>query len=329
MQPSQARTELKLPRQVVRRSAAIEARYKPAEPDNPNPADLNAPADTPPAASEAKPTDPQPPTPQGDPRDTDPAYWKQRFQVTDGLLKRERTDRQREQGELHQRVNDLSEQVRTLKSAAPANSETPVVDIKRYFSPAQIETYGEEQCLTMAKAAEVAAETKAGELIEAAMKPLREQQARDTETAAERSKREFYDALAVEYPNYAAADVDPSWLAYLEADDENEVQRQGILDAHIRNRNVKAIGRMFKAWEKSIAPAPAAKPPVPPMSPSGSGAAPGDSASNAPAAPDGSEPVGYPTAAEIKDFYKRSSINKVGTAERSKFEARLALPKPR
>lgn len=329
MQPSQARTEPKLPRQVLRRSAAIDARYapKPDETDNPNPADPNAPAN-PPASGEAPPADP-PSAPAGDPRDTDPAYWKQRFQVTDGMLKRERTDRQTEHNSLHQRVNELAEQVRVLKSTAHANAATDKVDITRYFTPAQIEQYGEEQCLTMATAAEAAAEAKASQLIEAAVKPLKDAQARTVEDEATRKKREFYDALAAEYPNYATADVDPRWLAYLEADDENEVQRQGILDAHIRNTNVKAIGRMFKAWEKSIAPAPAAKTPAPPIAPSGSGAAPGDASPNAPELPDTGEPQGYPTQAEIKAFYKAAALNKVTDSQRTKFEARLALPKPR
>lgn len=328
MQPSQARTELKLPRQVLRRSAAIDARYKPAETDLTNQVDPNAPAIAP-ALGETPPADPPPQAPAGDPRDTDPAYWKQRFQVTDGMLKRERTDRQTEHNGLHQKVNELAEQVRTLKSAPASLEEAPTTDIKRYFTPAQIEQYGEEQCLTMAKAAEAAARATASTMIEDAIKPFKDAQNRDVEDAVTRHKREFYDALAAEYPNYAVVDVDPSWLAYLAADDENEVQRQGILDAHIKNRNVKAIGRMFRAWEKSVAPAPAAKPPVPPMSPSGSGAAPGDSSPAAPQGLDPNEPQGYPSPAEIKAHYKAASLNKVSDSQRLKFDARLALPKPR
>jgi hypothetical protein len=34
---------------------------------------------------------------------------------------------------------------------------------------------------------------------------------------------------------------------------------------------------------------------------------------------------GYPTPAEIKDFYKRAGLGKVSDAERTTFEARLKL----
>lgn len=330
-QPSQA-SNTRLPRQVLRRSAAIEARYapKPPESENPNPADPNAPAASgAPAIAPAPPAEPAtPPAPAGDPRDTDPVYWKQRFQVTDGLLKRARIDHRTETDALHQQITDRDTQIRTLK-VAPGSTTPAAVDIAKYFTPAQIEQYGEEQCGTMARAAEAAAEAKATELINAAVQPLKDAQVRNDSRAVEDAKAGFYAALAEAYPAYSTADVDPSWLEYLEAhDDSTGMQRQRILDIHIRNLDARACAKMFKAWEATkVAAAPPA-PPMPPIGPSGSGAAPGENSVAAPPPGPGGA-LTIPTAAEIKLFYKNAALNKVTDSERSTFEARLALRNPR
>lgn len=318
MQPSQASNDTRLPRAVVRRSAAIAARYAPQPGEQiPNPADANAPANAP-AAATAPTADPQPSAPAADPRDTDPAYWKQRFSVTEGLLRTERANLATRTETLHQQIVELKGQLLTLKAQA---SPTEKIDIAKFFTPEQIVQYGEEQCEAMASTAMKAAKTTAQELIDAAVQPLRDKQERTAATEVETKKQRFTDALAAAVPNWQTIDTDPRWLAWLSEDDENEVQRQSILNVHIANGNATGAARMFKAWEKSVAPAPT---PVPPVAPSGSGAAPGSDAPNAPAPLEGGMPQGYPSKGEIKDFYKRAALGKVKDDERVKFEARLA-----
>lgn len=328
MQPTQAPNTLKLPRAVLRRSAAIEARYAPKttdEPETPPAGDEAAPAaTTAPATPPATPVDTQTPAPAGDPRDSDPNYWKQRFQVTEGILRRERADRQTQTEGLHQQVTELQGQIRVLQAQS---SPTQKIDVSKYFTPEQIALYGEEQCETMAATAERAATVKAEELINAAVQPLKDAQARTATNNAAAEQQAFTDKLSELVPDWQAWDVDQGWRDWLAEDDENGVQRQSLLDIHIRNRNAVACGRMFMAWNATRTRAPAPPPQrTPPVAPSGSGAAPGDTQAAAPAAPEGAQ--GRPSSAEIKDFYKRASLGKVKDAERTAFEARLALPRP-
>lgn len=328
MQPSQASNETKLPRAVIKRSAAIAARYapKPDEPDEQNPAEANAPAPTP-AAAPPPPADTPPTAPAGDPRSADPAYWEQRFRVTQGILSRERVERQTEREGLHQQVAELNTQLRSAQVAKPDAK----IDVSQFFSPDEVEKYGQEQCEAMARVALKAAGTNVAEQIAAAVQPLQDKQTRTAADEATRTQQVFVDKLLELYPNYPTADKDPRWLAWLADDDENGAQRQAILDIHIANRDARGCARMFKTWEKTTAPAPASTPtPAPPVAPSGSGAAPGADAPDAPRNPEAAA-AGYPSKAEVKDFYKRSSTVRKGQPgyvtddERIKFEARLAL----
>lgn len=322
MQPNQAPNETKLPRAVIRRSAAIAARYaQPAESEPPV-ADANAAPASTPAAAPAPPADTPAPAPAGDPRESDPAYWKQRFQVTQGILSRERTERHSEREGLHQQVADLNTQLRSAQ-AAPKPAQT--IDVSQFFSPEEVEKYGQEQCEAMARVALKASGKSVEDQIAAAVQPLKDRQTRSDADALAHAKNVFTEQLIELYPNFLKADVDPRWLAWLADDDENGVQRQEILDIHIGKRDARACARMFKAWEKTLAPVAATPPPpAPPITPSGSGAAPG---SDTPEAPQNAEAAaaGYPGKTEIKEFYKNAALGKVKPDERVKFEARLAL----
>jgi len=324
MQPTTAPNETKLPRAVLRRSAAIQARIDarnaPAEPE-PTPTSDAAPAPEP-AATPAPAAEPQAAAPAADPRHSDPSYWKQRFDVTSGILTRERTDRATECDTLYQRIARLEEEVRTLQATAKPVDDA--IDLTQFYTPAQIEQYGEEQCRVMAGTALRAARATAQETIEAAVKPVREQQQRQQTNAAEAARTGFEDALTEQLPNWREVDADQRWRAWLAEEDENEVVRQTILNVYIEKANAIGAARMMKKWKATLAPAPApvSAPPPPPMTPSGSGANP--EGGNAPP-PSPAQQAGAPTDVEVKDFYKRSALGKVKEAERVSFEARLAL----
>ena len=321
MPASQALNETRLPRAVRARSAAIAARYAPpAETEPPTPAAAAAPA-LPPAAPAATPTD-TPPAPAADPRHSDPNYWKQRFEVTSGILSKERAARQADNSELNRRITELQDQTRTLQAAAPAAE----IDLTKYFTPAQIETYGEEQCRVMAQTADKAATTKAQELIDAAVQPLKDERKRNAETAAEERKAAFVDTLTELVPDWRVIDTDQRWLDWLGEEDENEVKRQSILDQHIGSGNARAAAKLFQKFVKTV------EVPAPPVGASGSGANPGgDATPPTPEAVRGLTPL---TAAEKRDFFKRSATVRKGQPgfvtdeERATFEARLKLEHP-
>jgi hypothetical protein len=309
MTASTAPNETRLPRQVVRQSEAIRARYTP--PAEPETAPAGAPAA--PAATPAAPpatTSVTPATPAPDPRESDPNYWKQRFSVTQGILAKERTDRQAERNELIRKNTEL--QTASPKSTAP----DAAIDLSKFYTPEQITQYGEEQCRVMAKTAMDAARATAQDLIDAAVRPLKEQRERDVTDAAASAKQKFVDKLAELHPSYPEDDVDPRWLTWL-ADEENGVQRQQLLDIHMQNGSAANVAKMFKAWKATTVTA------TPLVAPSGSGAAPtGD------APPPADTGLTAPSDAEVKDYYKRSAIGKVKEPERVAFEARLKLRNP-
>lgn len=218
MPASQALNETRLPRAVVNRSAAIAARYATSESELPPPEGA-APA-APEGGTPAEPAH----VAELDPRESDPNYWKQRFKVTEGILARERTERRTQFEALNQRITELQEQALTQKPP-PTAAE---IDLTRFFTPEQIETYGEEQCQVMAQTAMGAAHSTAQELIDAAMRPIREERAREKEDAAAQAKQKFVDRLTELKPDYATIDVDPAWQAWLAEEDENGVQRQAL-----------------------------------------------------------------------------------------------------
>lgn len=325
MQPNQASNETRLPRAVLRRSAAIQARLDaakpPAEPENTDPSA----APTGAAPAEPPPAPPAPPAPAGDPRETDPAYWKQRFSVTQGLLNSERQAHVATARERDQQITELRGQIAGLQAtSAPAAT----IDLTKYFTPDQIERFGEEQCEVMARTAITAAAASAKDLIDAEVRPLKQQ--RETAQADDARARQnaFLDALTEVWPTWRADDEDPRWKLWLtETDDSTGLVRDSILQQHLAAHRAAPIARMFDAWTKSeaaaSAPAPAAPVPAPrpqpPVAPSGSGAA----SAAAPAAP--APAGGAPTDAEVRDFYKRSALGKVKDTERVAFDARMRL----
>ena len=322
MQASQARdSNVNLPRAIVRRSAAIQARIDAQREPKTDPADPNAPPADPSAAS-ATPSDPpappvEPAAPAADPRENDPAYWRQRFNVTAGVLKAERTAHQGKIDELTRKMTEMQEQVRTLQVAAPTSESK--LDAKQFFTPEQIEQFGEEQCEAMATAAMKSAQAAVQQAIEAEVKPLREQREREKAQTIEERKQAFTDKLGELVPGYAEIDTDPAWLAWLAQEDEaSGLERQAILNQHINTLNAVKVAKVFQDYLKSKAPAPR---PTPPVVGKGNGAGP---SGDAPPEPPASS-LKAPSDAEVKDFFKRSALGRVKDTERVEFEARLKL----
>lgn len=338
MQPTQASNEMRLPRAVQRQrdalQARLDARNKPPESETPNleaPPAGGTPGETPKIELAAKATttaelDSIYGPGADDPRKDDVTYWKARALATAGLLATERTGNTQRLGVVRQQVTELQGQIETLKTQAPA----PKIDVTQFYTAEQIEKYGIEQCEVMAATAMSAARQTAKGLVDAAVLPL--QQERDAAIQRERDAAtgRFQEQLTALFPTWADADKDPSWLAYLKDLDDNGYPRQDLLNAHIGRANARGCAAMLQAWARSKAPALATPtPPAPPISPSGRGA--GGGPDLALAEPTSAGGKGYPTSAEIKDYYKRSSSVKKGglgfvtDAERTEFETRLKL----
>lgn len=308
-------SNVRLPRAVRERSARIAAMLEPqADP----PAAQTPPADEPViAAAEPSPppAPPAAPEPPADPRESDPQYWAQRFRVTQGMLDRERRERVADQERVQREMTDLREQLRTAQQQQPTPSK---IDISQFFTPEQIEQYGPEQCETLASVAIKAAREETQSAITARLKPLEDQRTQDAEQAERNKRMAFLQGLAEAVPDYEAIDATDGWKLWLAEEEALTGEpRQYALNRHVERGRADLAAGMFNAYKATLY-----APSAPPVSAGNRAGPPAEPpASNVPA-------KGYPTPAEIREFYKRASIGKVKDAERSAFEARLQLQRP-
>lgn len=317
MTAQQAQSETRLPRAVLKMSEDIRRKY---ETDRRPPAEQPATAAATAASEETTaPTDAveqAAPTEAQDPRHSDPVYWKNRFKVTEGILHAERTRTKSQLDSLRTEIEQLQEQVRTLQASKPTEER---IDIQAYFTPDQIEQFGEEHCQAMAEAAHRASTAKVKEAIEAEVAPLRNRQKAEAADAAEARNRAYTDALGAEVPDYLEVDATDGWRAWLAQEDPaTGMIRQEILNTHHGAQNAKKVARMFKDYAASKVKAEA-EAPKPPITPHGNAG--GQDAQIPRQAPAG----GPPSKAEITAFYTRSALGKLKQGEREQFEARLAL----
>lgn len=316
-----ASTETRLPRAVRERMARINEQLAAAPaaaaptPPAPPPQAAAAEADAAAAAAStettAPPAAPAPPAPAADPRENDPAYWRQRFNVTQGMLRSSQERLTEALAAKDAEIAQLRDKIRELEASSRTGGNG-ALDLSAFFTPEQIEHFGEEQCRAMASAATAAAQGEARRLFEAEVKPIQDRTRADAQRAAETRENEFWEKLAELVPDFQEVNASQSWLEWLaEPDETTGLVRQDILDRHRKSLNATGVAQVFKRFK-----AGQAKPPAPPVAPPrgvGSGSA------ETPAAPQ----KGYPTRDEIRDFYKRAGIGKVSDKERGEFEARL------
>lgn len=326
-QASQPSNETRLPRAVVRRVSAATAPRTPASTD-PEPPAAAAPSDAPnaPAAAVPDANAPKAPATPEDPRHSDPTYWKHRFEAVAGRLRAREDEHKAALSALRQESDQLRSEILRLQQAAPASAPQATVKLEEFFSPEQIKNLGEEDATAMAQAAVAAAMKIARETVANEIKPLLTRQQEDSEAQAKRQVAEFEEAIEEAIPNYRVLDKDEGWLTWLDGEDESTgMVRQEILTRHCARLDAPKVIKMFQTYLALAAP-PA--PPAPPVTPAGSGASGGDT----PPAP-AQRGTGYPSQAEIRDFYRRSATKKptdpgfVTDKERADFEARLKLPR--
>ncbi len=260
---------------------------------------------------------PAPAAPVTDPREQSVDYWKQRFQVTQGLLNQQRDAIAELRGEMNRRVTELQQQLQQAQQARPAASNDDDIDLSQYYTQEQRDEYGDDQLKTIVRTSLAAARVEAQRAVEAAVAPIRQQEeARSQETALQ-SKLQFHAAIAQHVPDWEQVDASDPWRAWLREVDENTgLVRNDVLMTNYNNRNLSVVVKMFKEF-KAVQPVA----PTPPMAPQGAGRA----GSTPPMTPEPTPARGAPSAAEIKDFYKRAALGKVGDKERAEFEARVRL----
>lgn len=304
-----AANETKLPRALIRKNAELKLKYGGPVSET-EPETLEAvealPAET--VVTTAEPTPTPEAAPPADQREADPEYWKHRFSVTNGILRKEREDRKAQVAELTQRMNELMVELQATRDSAPSGP----VDLGEYFTPEQIEEIGEPAALAMATTIKQQIRNEVTKAIKTQVEPLRT--AKETEVADRQRDRTqaFTDRLAELVPHYAEIDESDEWKAWLMEENADGIERQEVLNKHIAVLNADRVAGMFKTYLASKAR------PAPPITPNGTGATPTAVIAK-------QTPMSRPTPAEIKDFYKRAKLNKVTAQERARFDERMAL----
>ncbi len=302
---SQVSRERPLPGQIQRQQERIRLKME-KPPEEPSVATKPEGEEPPqPSAPQAQ----KPTHPTADPRKSDPAYWEQRFKVTQGILNQTREEHAAEVAALNARITELLGKLSEKPAAATE------IDLGQYFTPEQIEQLGEDQCRAMAATASKAARSQAQALIDAEIAPLKTARADDAKRAHKEKVASFKMRLAELVPDFEVIDQEPAWkdqfTGFLaEVDPGSGMVRQDILDRHIGNFNVAGVAQMFMAYKAENAV------PTPPVPPSG-----GARTDSTP--PPSVPSMGYPTKAEVREHYKRRALRLVSDAEHAAFEARL------
>jgi hypothetical protein len=323
MQASTAPNETRLPRQVLRRSAAIQAHLDARKVESKtDPVDQNQPPAKPSVptttTAAAQPNESLPGTPPADPRENDPAYWKQRFRTAEGRL-RVLADEHREVTEgLQQQISMLTEQIRDLKASAPAAP----IDLSEFLTQEQIESMGEDEARTIVTTALTAARKEVKTLVDQELAPLRQQKTDQQATDKQSLQRAFLTKLTELAPDWEQYDQTEEFEAWLmDVDEGTGLVRNDVLQSHIRAASAGGVAKIFKAYKASLP-----KTPAPPVAPNGSGAGPSGSPPATPTAG-----LTAPTASEVREFYKRASTIRKGKPgyvtdqERAAFDKRMKL----
>jgi hypothetical protein len=234
------------------------------------------------------------------------------------MLTKERGEFEGKLAASQETIDELRREIATLKSQLAETSPAPI-DLKKFFTPEQIEEYGESQCELLARTAMKAGNQSKADIqaaVDEALKPIREREQRQQQQRQEDAKSRFYAELAKLVPNYQAIDIDPLWLGWLnEEDPDSGIERNEILAKHARKGDAPRVAAMFNQFLKASGASPT--PPKPSVMPEGGAAG----ARGNGDAPSGNEPA--LTKSFIKDFYKRKALGKISEADVKRIEARI------
>lgn len=242
-----------------------------------------------------------------DPRESDPAYWRQRWSVTDGMLKASQKRHADERLASEQTIAELRRELAAEKSKA-STSNGP--DISSVFTPEQIEALGEDQCRAILIGAQTVAKKQVDEALAQHVVPAQQTSAAQRANEAREREDAFFDKLTELVPEWEATNQRQDFLVWLaDLDAGTGLVRDEVLKAHRARLNAAGAAKVFTDFLASL------QRPQPPV------------AAPAPATPAATHPAspaqGAPTRAEINDFFKRSALGKVTDPERAAFEARL------
>jgi hypothetical protein len=230
-------------------------------------------SDTPVAASELNPTTAQStpaPTPEVQPTPVaapvevpkTAEYWEHRFKTSEGMFKAESNRLKAELikkdshiGSLEARLTELENKVKTAERQAPRT-----IDLKKYLSQEEIDTYGPDALQATIKAASAAAEEasdrRVQEELERQLKPLKQKVELSEQEAATLKQNHFWKELNRQVPDWATINGDEKFHEWLSAVDTiSGYRRQDLLTSAEMSFDSERVVALFSAYKQN-SPAP-------------------------------------------------------------------------
>ena len=183
-----------------------------------------------------------------------PEYWRGRFNTTEGLLRREREERAREQAGQSAQLQLLQRQLSELQGQIDATRDPLAeLDLAQLFSEEQIAQYGEDHLRAVLRAAQTTLQPQLQQLLSREMAPLREELEHTRQSVAQARRSEasqayegFLGELARQVPEWQQVNEDPRFHQYLEQVDEaTGEQRQALLSLFEQRRDAARVARLF------------------------------------------------------------------------------------
>lgn len=252
-------------------------------------------------------TEPRQPEKQTDARESDPAYWKQRFSSTMGILRREREERVAAE-------RRLMDEIAALKAELAKSRQT---DLSDYLTAEQIEELGETKALELVEIARKVAGGEVKRLVEETITPLQERQRAEQESRRRELANRFHDDLTEAVPGWQDINKTEEWLSFLgDVDERTGLVRQEIVDIAQSRWDAKPIISLLREHLAQIGRSqPQSQPRIAPASTASSGGS-ADIEQGAAKRP--------MSAAELKRRYTEIAINKrLSEKERMKQLAEL------
>lgn len=218
------------------------------------------------AQQEAQP-EPQPEPTQSaqDARENDPNYWRHRHATTEGILRAEK-----------EKAKQLAEEAAALRAEADkmrkesldrtrkADAESRVrsleqIDLSEFFTPAEIEEYGEKHLRTVLKGNVKAAMKTMDPSLQAEMEQMRAEVESVRNIAAQSREQAFWGRLNSEAKDWRAKQANPDFLSWLaEVDPVSGRTRDSYVKDAQAALDADRVAAIFNAFSPASAPTPPA-----------------------------------------------------------------------
>lgn len=231
-------------------------------------------------AAQPEPSPEQPaaeqPAPAADARENDPNYWRHRHLTTEGILKSERAKAKQleeEAAALRAEADRLRKE--SLDKARKADAQLrerslDQIDLTEFFTPAEIEEYGEKHLRTVLKGNVKAALKTIDPSLQAELEQMRAEMESLRGTAAHTREQAFWNQLDSAMPDWQSQQANPEfqeWLA--EVDPVSGRTRDSYVKEAQKSLDAKRVVAIFKSFNgttpkpASVASAPS-RPSAPP-----------------------------------------------------------------